>query len=412
MDMYRIRRVLTFNLLLLFVLPAVVSARDTHRRVVDKSAAPSPQAFQPAPPLTDDGIARTARRGPAGLETTLLGSWDFDGGGMCDPQGWTSVDITIQLGDYFHVDDFAGLGGGDFGRLAPLEGSQSLWCGARPDAADSVFCGYATLPGYGNNWDQAFCTASCLAATGDVTIDFLATWDSEPNYDYTYVEYDTCDEQWSELAVYDDIGSGFVSHTVGGASHSGQLRLRFHFVSESEWSDQDGLWDTDGAIVIDSLTVRDASGVLLATELFEAESVGDTDAASGNWVSCTPAGYGDFAGLFPGYQMVQEDPCRSNSSCVWAFIKGSTYNYACGGYPAQMVVPYGNDRGRYIHNEIWSPLVPWVGQGAAAELRYDHYRDHTLNALIVPVWHVRSIVDGCATPWEDINFFIWPMGKD
>jgi hypothetical protein len=49
-------------------------------------------------------------------DTTVLGYWTFDTP-PGDPQGWTSVDRTAQTGVYFHVDDFAGLGGGDFGRL-------------------------------------------------------------------------------------------------------------------------------------------------------------------------------------------------------------------------------------------------------------------------------------------------------
>jgi hypothetical protein len=289
--------------------------------------------------LTDDGIVRTPSRSAAGSDTTLLGFWNFESGtGACDPQGWTSVDRTAQIGDFFHVDDFAGLGGGDFGRLVPLEGAQSLWCGARPDAANMFLCGYATLPGYGDSWDQAFCTANCLGVSGDVSVDFLVAWDSEPDYDYTYVEYDLCDDNWTEQFAYDNIGSGFASHVIDSTLHAGSLRVRFHFVSDDAYSDQDGLWQTDGAIVIDSLTVSDASGIVLATELFEVELVGDNDAASGNWVSCTPPGYGDFAGLFPGSGVVQEGDCSYNPTCLWAFYNGSTYDYSCGGHPGQAVV--------------------------------------------------------------------------
>ena len=41
-------------------------------------------------------------------------------------------------------------------RLTPLEGLQSMWCGAAPDTVSPIFCGYADLPGYGNNWAQTF----------------------------------------------------------------------------------------------------------------------------------------------------------------------------------------------------------------------------------------------------------------
>jgi hypothetical protein len=236
-------------------------------------------------------------------------------------------------------------------------------------------CGYATLPGYGDSWDQAFCTASCLGVSGDVSVDFLVTWDSEPDYDYTYVEYDLCDDNWTEQFAYDNIGSGFASHVIDSTLHAGNLRVRFHFVSDDAYSDQDGLWQTDGAIVIDSLTVSDASG---------------NDAASGNWVSCTPPGYGDFAGLFPGSGVVQEGDCSYNPTCLWAFYNGSTYDYSCGGHPGQAVVPFGNAQDQYIRGEIWSPYIPLSG-GPQVEMAYDIYDDLSMNALVFHVWYVRSV---------------------
>ncbi|MCK4774746.1 MAG: hypothetical protein KAT30_08165, partial [Candidatus Krumholzibacteria bacterium] len=188
-------------------------------------------------------------------DTTELGYWTFDQAG-CDPQGWTSVDMTEQTGVYWHVDDFIGLGGGDFGLLVALEGNQSLWCGVRPDAVNPFLCGYATPPGYGNSWDQTFATTACLDVAGDVAIDFLVSWHSEPGYDYTYVEYDKCDDGWRRLFTYEGFGTGFASHVLADSLqlHDGNVRLRFHVTSDIVWSDEDGLWNTDGAVIIDSLT--------------------------------------------------------------------------------------------------------------------------------------------------------------
>ena len=45
-------------------------------------------------------------------------------------QGWTRVDYTAR-DTFFHVDDFYALGGGDFGRLVPIQGAKSMWCGTR-----------------------------------------------------------------------------------------------------------------------------------------------------------------------------------------------------------------------------------------------------------------------------------------
>ena len=63
------------------------------------------------------------------------------------------IDNTAQVDTFFHVDDFAGLGGGDFGRLVPIEGTKSLWCGT-PPGDDFYMCSWFNAPGYGNGWNQ------------------------------------------------------------------------------------------------------------------------------------------------------------------------------------------------------------------------------------------------------------------
>jgi hypothetical protein len=330
--------------------------------------------------------------------------------------GWTSHDVTSQTGDYFHVDDFAGLGGGTYGVLNALEGDQSLWGGARASAS-VILCGYATLPGYGNGWNQAFCTRGCLVVGTGVVIDYLAAWDSEPGYDATAVEVDECNDNWIEIyggvGVYDGTGAETASVAVNDSLHSGSLRIRFHFTADGGWSDEDGLWDTDGFIIIDSLTVSDVGGVVVATEDFEDpdDVVGATSTV--DWESCTPPGYGDFAMLYNALFLVQEDPCAENLTCLWTFYTGSTFNYGCGGFPAQTAVPYVNARDQYISDEVWSPLIPNVGSGSVYELNFQTYRDLTLNALIFYVFHVRSWDNvGCPSAWADRNFVYFGGQKD
>ena len=403
------RLLLTVVCLGVAVWAAVPSARE---------AAMTKPVIRIAPDVrsgVDSRIPGVPLRAAAAADTTWLGEWNFEGGGAgCDPQGWVSADVTAQTGDYFHVDDFAGLGGGATGRLVPIEGAQSMWCGARP-ASTVPLCGYATLPGYGNSWNQAFCTANCLPVDSVVTIDYLASWDSEPGYDATTVEIDACDDQWTKLyggtGVLDGtFGPVFRSNVVQANEHNGSLRVRFRFVSDSAWSDQDGLWSTDGAFLIDSLSISDKNGFVLAVEDFEDETTGDIDAD--DWVSCTPVGYGDFSGLFPGISVAQRDPCSYNATCIWGFFNGSTADYSCGGYPAQAVVPYVNSRNQYISNEVWSPTVPFSGSGTTVELAFDVYRELPLNALIFFIWHVRSWTDGCPGGWKDFNFVYYGAGPD
>jgi len=407
------RLLLTAVCLGVAVWATVPSAREAAKTKPDIRIVPD--ARSSAAGAADSRTPGAPLRGAAAADTTWLGQWTFDAGGAdCDAEGWVAVDATSQTGDYFHVDDFAGLSGGASGRLVPIEGAKSMWCGARPSSADPL-CGYATLPGYGNSWNQAFCTAVCLAVDSVVTIDYLASWDTEPGYDATTVEVDACDDAWQEVygGVYEMdgvAGPAFLSNVVPDELNNGSLRVRFRFVSDSAWSDQDALWSTDGAIIIDSLSVSDINGIVLAVEDFEDEAVGDNDAD--DWVSCTPAGYGDFAGLFPGIGVAQRDPCNYNATCMWAFFNGSTADYSCGGYPGQAVVPYVNSRGQYINNEVWSPAVPFGGTGTTVELAFDVYRELPLNALIFFIWHVRSWTDDCPGVWQDFNFVYYGAGPD
>jgi hypothetical protein len=363
------------------------------RKAEHRSAQPTPA---PLFETNRDVHRDPPLRSSLAADTTMLGSWDFEG---CNPQGWTSVDRTLQDGTFFHVDDFAGMAP----PYAALEGAQSMWCGLRDDPGNAETCAYASLPGYGDYWEQRFATVSCFNVTGDVTVDYLIAWDSEPNYDYTTLQYDQCDGDWIDLeggrGVWDDVGSGVFSSTIADSVVSDSLRLRFSFVSDVAWSDVDAFYDSDGAVILDSLTVSDAGGVVLATETFEAESPGDLTTTSGNWTATVAPGYGDYAGLFPGMTVLQEGPCQSNITCIWAFFNGSTADYGCGGHPEQPAVPYGNERDQYLSNDIWSPWMSFDGTGNRIVLEFDAYGDTQQNPLVFYVTKVRSMVDGCLTQW-------------
>jgi hypothetical protein len=361
----------------------------------------------------------------AQAETVFLGNWTFDQGPMCVREGWISVDLTEQTGCYWHVADATELNGGDFGGLIVLSGLQSLWCGASPDPNDVYLCGYASLPGYGNDWDQSWCSKCiCVPDTEEVYICYDVIWDSEPGYDYTYVEYATkgaCDSlgsidnipanDWVKIAAYYGVGGPTTVCDTIPAGHDSHIKIRFHFVSDGAWSDEDGLWNTDGAIIIDDLSLTAQYAGLYDFEDFEynagegGENPGDIQTADGDWECCVLTGYGDFAGLYPGLYVLQQDPCTLDLTCLWAFINGTDADYGCGGQPGQDAVPYVNARGQYIHNEIWSPQVPWTGTGAGAELVFDVYTDNPLANLVFYTWHVRSIdASGCPGQWKDRNF--------
>lgn len=351
----------------------------------------------------------------ASIDTFVLGEFDFEGIPNGDAQGWFGVDITEQPGPFFHIDDFAGLNGGNFGGLVPLQGNQSLWCGARRDAGDPELCGYAALPGYGNGWDQRFQSVE-FAHSGDVTLRCLVQYDSEPGYDYTYVQYQNKNDQWNTIMTLDDVGNQFVNEIITEDSLDGAVKIRFRFQSDGAWSDQDGLWNTDGAIIIDSLIVSDNTGMLDYQD-FETEAVGDLATADGDWTASTLPAYGDYAGIFPGINTLQEDPCKTNLSFVWGFFNGSTADYGCAGHPEQPTLPYGKeveDGMLYLVNEIWSPLIDWNhdmnGTPIPASARttlyeFDIYLGMPLNSLIFWNFHARWWRNGCPGQWHDYSSF-------
>jgi hypothetical protein len=388
----------------------------------------------------------------AAATTLVLKSSKFDSGASCTADSWTTVDITQQTGDYWNVDDFAAsnsLGTIPAGTqtaggitLNPVQGTKSMWMAQRiPPAGpvDTIHCGYLALPGYGNGWNQAFCSVACLAvgggATTDLDVAFKIKYDSEPSYDATGLEYtNDCagNVGWTEIDGGNPLWTGADSITVAGsyAVGAGPVRVRLHFLADTAWSNQDALYPGFG-VAVDSLSAE-----TLAVEDFEGEAIGsnygdpnDDGIAPFDWVSCNTPGYGNYLALFkkaatagtcaipasPQYFANYEDQCLDNLGCYWAAICGSTEFYSCGtpSQPSQRIVPHVNVRSEYISNEVWSPVIPMSGSGTDFRLRYTVYRDLPLDNLIFHIWHVRTIdTGGCPGAWQDRNFVYYGDNKD
>ncbi len=392
--------------ILLFLVSSTAYSRTVRKTPVPISTANSiTQKYNPA-----DYFAAAS----AGIDTIVFAHWDFeDEFGGPDAQGWTSHDLSVNP-TYFHVDDFAGLGGGDFGGLVPIAGSQSLWCGVRPSPDDPA---NSTYPGYGDYWFQIFESVS-FAVTGDVDVGFDLRADSDLVTDYTEFQYLTKSGRWQTvLGPFTQLAPGvaYVASalaTVPADSLNGSIQLRFLFQSSFfANSDEDGNLNTDGAIIVDNLSVSDANG-LVDFQDFEAESPGALVTADGDWAASDGA-YGDYSGLFDGATIVQEDPAGSNTSNVWAFFNGSTA-VSCD-FPEQAVVPYGPPDGtghssEYIDNEVWSP---WVDlELARVILSFDVYVDLPRDPLVLYKWHVRFMVDDSPTAWDDWNFLYYGDQKE
>ncbi len=345
-------------------------------------------------------------------DTYCIVSYDFE---MADWQGWTRRDNGDQLDTFFHVEDFAGLGGGTFGRLVPLEGTRSLWCGAR-GGNEYYSCGWVSAPGYGNKWNQMWST-DAFYFSGILMWSYKCMTDSEPVWDFTLVEYDSGD-RWKEITRHDGIDTFVAEHQIRITQAA--TKLRFHFVSDGAWSDEDGNYNGDGACIIDSITVADETGVM-DFEDFETAEAGDKE--TDFWQAETQAGFGKYSGLSSGLQ--DYDPCNRNLSTVVTFFHGSPW--PSDDYPGLYETPYpphyvmrGQDEmiisppidlTRYStgRDDVQDTEIP-SGDLAAmntALLRFSVYVDLPLINRIVYTWKVRSIENGCPGPWFDDGLLSW-----
>ena len=371
----------------------------------------------------DNPTVPDAYRTSATVDTYTVVNYDFE---LKNWQGWTRRDNTAQRGTFFHVDDFAGLGGGDFGRLVPIEGTKSMWCGVRPDAGDPYVCNWIKAPGYGNDWDQSL-TSETLHFTGAITFSYHLVHDTEPDNDFVRVEYDAgyWGSDWQELAAYTGVGDTVASHTIYTTRRA--TKLRFHFTSDGLWSDMDGLRNTDGACIVDELHVSDA-GTLNDYQTFETAMVGAP--RYGKWFGMTPPPYGNFSGLWNN--LIDNDPCGENfSSQIVFFVDAPPGD---GPYPT---TPFCRGSGG-IHQPcqdemVLSPLIDMtkystaggsaqdaaippgeLGDLGGATLSYTVYRDLPLANLVFYSLEIEDIDDsGC--PWNPSFYFVdwfWYYGQE
>jgi len=368
----------------------------------------------PAPDVLHGGLAGLAK---SEVDTVyILGGPDRQDGrfetaqGAPDWHGWTHRDMTLVEETFWSASD-----------VAPLAGQYSFWCGA-------FFGLQGDDPGYGNNWDQQLRFAHAVAApSAEVAVRWtgLIRTDTEPGYDYVYLQANR-GGTWENLLVLDGAQEQAIDLTVVLAAAElvgeggDEVQLRVRVVSDGLWSDEDGLFDSDGACWLDDLTVT-VDGVLVSEEDFEDQDPGD-------WQAWLPTGVGDFAALYSGLQEV--DFCLSNYSVQVAFVDdgvvvpgtgGSeclTWCYGPGGY---IVNNTGGLLGPdfHLHNRIESPVLAWPAGADGARLAFDVYRHEEFTSPdvwpgIFYNWGIRSTADPvndpiAAKPYENRGF-LYPGG--
>lgn len=204
----------------LFILPWMLVA-------VSAAGAPTPWEIIDA----DQGLATFPT---TAADPVCLYYEDFQNG----PAGWVAKDVTRYPtgGVAWHqttYEDHTGTHG-------------VMWCGT--DA-------YAT-PGYGNNWEQYLTKSFVLPLSYDAdSLAYSMQWSVEPGFDFVHVEF-SWDGGPFFLEMMVDGTLGFSRHGRILSGGFGQvLTIRFKFVSDGGYSDEDGLFDSNGACRIDWVKV-------------------------------------------------------------------------------------------------------------------------------------------------------------
>jgi hypothetical protein len=264
--------------------------------------------------------------GPLDTRAFLLWHDDNDEG---VPE-WTHGDNTAVATPHFHVDTYYAAPGGSY----------SYWCGElNPD--------FTGGDGYGNGWDDRLALPQLDLDDPPSTYPVLTykfRYDSEPDYDFTWVQaesmgvfvninrgYDGSSSGWHDIGVY-----GFVM-----LGYDSPLSVRFRFVSDGLYSDEDGVYDSDGgAFHVDDIKVFDYyTGYVYFFD--------DAEDGVGMCTPGVPASAGDYWHIID-----RLCPAISDPNCWW-----------CGDDADTSLVPPGLD------NWLMSPMVDLSG-ALATTLRF------------------------------------------
>ena len=365
-----------------------------------------------------------------------------DAGGLAprglspNPGDWTGVDLTDQE-PFWSVDTFnaANLNGNGVGNRA-------MWAGLPAGVEQSE--GWSKAPGYGNDWFTVLQYESEPLADPSigqtVQLDFVFNLDTESDYDFLRVEYER-NGTWEE--VYSESGSsrdpltgqfeapGWTFATRPGVLpivYSGndygegdRIRIRLVFMSDSAFSDEDGLIDTDGAVQLDDFVLTTSQSTF--TEDFEG-------AGPFLFRPVKQPFAGDFAHVFS--RLTDIDVCGENRTPQLAFIDfgqeppngpGTTGRTSTGGstsptwnYGNGFVVNYsGGLDGVPLHNAAVSPEVEWDLPGTEDDgaefygttIEVTLWEHNPLSNGFFWFWDVRGFANGVWSPWDNDQFYYY-----
>ncbi len=136
-----------------------------------------------------------------------------------------------------------------------VTGAYSLTVGL--DSDDAATRGWAAGRGYGNMWRETVAHDFHFDGNGPVTLDFNYRKDSEGAYDYTFCILEI-DGNETLLQAYDGLGAGSSHFDLSSelGDEPVDYRIKFRFVSDTGWSDEDGNYTcTCAPFVVDDIVL-------------------------------------------------------------------------------------------------------------------------------------------------------------
>jgi subtilisin family serine protease len=228
-------------------------------------------------------------------------AWDLETGDANVVVAVVDTGVAYQdyvAPSYWHISTYKAYSG------------SSWWCGVST-APSSWTELYGTSnpkpPGYGNGWKEYLQHGFDLtSATGTVTFSYQYRHHLESGYDFAYLEVSS-DEgvSWTALRSYTGPStSGLVmwrSDAVDLSTYKGSdILVRFRVFSDGSYSDEDGLFNSDGALFVDEIRLTDSSGTLFYDNV---------ESGAGDWVTTAYEQAPDLAGtsFVGGWDFVNQD---------------------------------------------------------------------------------------------------------
>ncbi|MBD3368285.1 MAG: hypothetical protein GF405_08990 [Candidatus Eisenbacteria bacterium] len=274
---------------------------------------------------------------------------------------WTHIDYTVGATPHFHVDTYLAYAG-----------TYSWWCGTFD---------YDTDGGYGNGWDDRLdIPTTDVSGAYYPILTYAFRHDSEPAYDFTYVQaesmgvYVNLNRGYDGVQPWTDIGTyGFVL-----APYDNPVKARFRFVSDGAWSDQDGLYlSSGGAFHCDNVKIFDFYGGYVYFY--------DDVETGGLCTPSVPAAAGD-------WWHIVEDVCSSSSD---------PHSWWCGDDADTSLIPPNLD------NALITPAVDLTGVWSCTTRFYLHAEVPTVDN---DYWAYYATIDGGAN-WYGVAAYWGDFGQ-